>query len=115
MFNPFAMPTAPLKPLKILIKATSVSLLIFAIVIFCTYFIRKQGLYEFHLGYPFQFYEQFKLSGNSFGNFGWDIEAFLLDFMIYWSVSLLLSLLIPRFRPASRKARLLAKGKKIGS
>src|SRR5690242_6408951 len=103
----FIMRTAPLKSLNVLIKASSASLIIFGIVILCTYFIKKNGLYEFHLGYPFQFYEQFKLNGNAFVNFGWDVEALLLDFMIYWSISLLLSLLIPRLRFASGKATLL--------
>ena len=109
------MKTAALKSLIFIIKVSALSLFLFAIVIVCSYIIRKNGLYEFHLGYPFQFYEQFKLTGNDFVNFGWDIEAFLLDFMIYWSASLLLSLLIPKLKFASGKARLLReKGRKIG-
>src|ERR1700749_3305381 len=101
------MQAPPLKSLQVVVKAFSVSLIIFVIVILCTYFKTKEGSYEFHLGYPFQFYERFKLNGNSFANFGWDVEACLLDFMIYWSASLLLSLLIPKLKFASKKGRLL--------
>lgn len=52
-----------------------------------SYFTSKNG---FSVGFPFKFYNEFELSGNSFKNFGWFIDKFIFNILVYAAVSILL-------------------------
>ena len=53
---------------------------IFSICVIISWLSSREGNGQnFELGFPFTFYEQFKLRGNNYVNFSWDIYNFVLD------------------------------------
>lgn len=40
--------------------------------------------YKLEIGFPYEYYHQFLLSGNPFLNSGWNINNLLIDCFIYW-------------------------------
>ena len=45
---------------------------------------------DLSIGWPYIYYHQFKVSGNSFLNYGWNITNFILDQIIIILISILL-------------------------
>lgn len=67
---------------------------IFGICIILSWlFSREVNGQNFSLGFPFAFYEQFKLRGNDYVNFGWDINNFFFDIFItlFFTISILIN------------------------
>lgn len=49
-----------------------------------------------NIGFPFKYYYQFWASGNPGPNCGWRLDSFILDFVIVWTLTIIIYLLIER-------------------
>lgn len=78
----------------VLIRSTLVSIVIFFAISFVTvllcigplHYTRMGDDYSFNIGFPFQYYHQFIVSGNPFPDFGWDVTNLLIDCIITWTI-----------------------------
>lgn len=63
-------------------------------VIISWLFSREGNGQNFELGFPFTFYEQFKLRGNNYVNFSWDIYNFVLDAFIIFICTFMITIVV---------------------
>lgn len=75
--------------IRTLIKSLLTSTIIFIITTLASYLLTRQSSNEFTLGFPFSFYEQFRLTGSDFNNFGWRVSNFIIDCLFTFLFSFL--------------------------
>ena len=73
---------------RILLVPTVISFV--AIGIFCltSYLVTKEGQHNFVVGFPYKFYEQFRVNGSDINNWGWFPMNFLIDVLFIWTLSI---------------------------
>lgn len=64
--------------------------------VFLYSFVRSNS--DLSIGWPYIYYEQFKVSGNYFLNYGWNISNFFLDQIIFILISIFLLIAVPLLR-----------------
>jgi len=76
----------------LLFKVTVLSALVFLSISFITvladinplHIYGKNKPYYLGIGFPFEYYNQFWLSGSTIPNSGWNLDHLLLDFLLTW-------------------------------
>jgi hypothetical protein len=82
------------KLLRTIFTATLLSILVFLSVSFITvltqinplHYYKKHEPYKLEIGFPFEYYHQFWVSGSTIPNSGWTINNFFYDCLITWAV-----------------------------
>jgi len=73
--------------IRILLTPTVVSLFIFGVLCLASYLVTKEGQHNFTVGFPYKFYEQFRVSGSHTNNWGWLPMNFTTDVLLIWTLS----------------------------
>jgi hypothetical protein len=72
---------------RILLPPTIISIIVFAIFCFLSYWVTKDGQFNFKIGFPYKFYEQFRLSDGDTNNWGWTPFSLIIDIILTWTLS----------------------------
>ena len=72
---------------RILLTSTVISMVAFGMFCLTSYLVTKQGKHNFNVGFPYKFYEQFRVSGSDTNNWGWLPVNFFIDVLLIWTLS----------------------------
>jgi len=72
---------------RILLPPTVVSVIVFAIFSLATYLLTKDGQFNFKIGFPGKFYEQFRIGNNNTNNWSWIPFNLIIDILLIWTLS----------------------------
>ena len=75
-------------------KGTLISILVFLSISFITvltqinplHYYKNNEAYKLDIGFPFKYYGQFWLTGNSIPNSGWTVDHLFYDCLLTWFV-----------------------------
>ena len=73
---------------RILLVPNIISFVAFSIFCLASYIATKEGQHNFAVGFPYKFYEQFRVSGSDTNNWGWLPMNFIIDVLIIWTLSI---------------------------
>ena len=62
-------------------------MIVFGLLCLASYLLTKEGQLNYTVGFPFKFYEQFKLSGSDTKNWGWLPVNFFYDTLLIWTLT----------------------------
>jgi len=72
---------------KILLTPTFISIVAFGLLSLASYLLTKESEHNYRIGFPYKFYEQFRLSRSDSNNWGWHPTNLLFDIIIIWTLS----------------------------
>jgi D-alanyl-lipoteichoic acid acyltransferase DltB (MBOAT superfamily) len=72
---------------RILLTPTVISIVAFGIFCLASYLFTKEGQHNFTVGFPYKFYEQFRVSGSDTNNWGWLPMNFIIDGLLISTLS----------------------------
>ncbi len=75
--------------LKILLTSTVISVVVFSLVCLASYVVTKESVYNYSVGFPYKFFQQFRLSNSDSNNWGWTPYNFFIDALLIWTISLI--------------------------
>ena len=73
---------------RILLPPTIMSIIVFATLCLISYLLTRENKFKFKIGFPYKFYEQFRLSKSDENNWGWTPANLIVDIVIIWLLSL---------------------------
>lgn len=70
-----------------LLMPTLFSIICFCLISLASFLFSKEGQTNFSVGFPYRYYEQFRVSGSDTNNWGSSPLNFILDAILTWTVS----------------------------